>query len=347
MAEAKYIHQIFAREAFRQQVVHDLTKSWYYLDEVTREVTRTRGPYPRQTIKKLLDEGQYLFKDGFVWHPAFGIKWMLVEKVLEIISPKPNMSDQALQDAFMRRLNWQSYPYPHLRGYLELVWKNIQARKWVVILDRQVSLFPSHIQTANAEISIKIEDVTDIYLVPFENKIAIRLDVNEPFLLTSAKVDEIIEWYHALSSCRYLIHNLGNDYPPLEVDYTELHICNVKSSDDYIGDKSHEGFLTKKGQNWKTLRIRWFVLRTNAVFWYANRNDKQYKKFLRLTSNTNVDDKELKDAKVGFHFSINNDERVLHMWAESQGEKDLWIEKLTKAVDTIKERETENTIYTW
>ncbi|OMJ78825.1 hypothetical protein SteCoe_21266 [Stentor coeruleus] len=350
MAEAKYVHQIFAREAFRQQIVHDLNKSWYYLDEVTREVTRTRGPYPRQTIKKLLDEKKFLFKDGFVWHPAFGIKWMLVEKVLEIISPKPNMSDQALQDAFMRRLNWQSYPYPHLRGNLELIWKNTQSRKWVVILDRQVSIFTSHMQTFNAEVSIKIEDVTDISLVQFETKIAIRLDVNEVFLLTSAKVDEVIEWYHALSSCRYLIHNLGNDYPPLEVDNTELHVCNVKSSDEYIGDKIHEGFLKKQGIKMKTARNRWFILRTNFLFWYVNKNDRNHKKLLKITPNTIIDDKELKDprdAKLNFHFSISNADKILHMWPESQAEKDLWIEKFTKAVNTIRERETENIIYTW
>ncbi|OMJ69465.1 hypothetical protein SteCoe_32812 [Stentor coeruleus] len=350
MAEAKYIHQIFAREAFRQQIVHDLTKSWYYLDEVTREITRIRGPYPRHAIKKLIDEEKFLFKDGFVWHPAFGIKWMLVEKVLEIISPKPNMSDQVLQDAFMRKLNWQSYPYPHLRGYLDIIWKNTQVRKWVVILDRQVSLFSSNMQTSNAEISIKIEDVTDLSLVQFETKISIRIDANETFLFYSVKVDEIIEWYHALSSCRYLIHNLGNDYPSLEVDNTELHICNVKNSEDYVGDKIHEGFLKKQGLKYKTSRNRWFILRTDYVFWYANKNDKNYKNFLKITSSTNVDDKDLidpKDSKPSFHFKISNSKRNLHMWAESQSEKDLWIEKFTNAINGIKERETENTIYTW
>ena len=74
MIEAKYIKKIFSRETVKKGPVYDLSNFWYYLDEVTREQTRCRGPYPRQTIKKLLDEGKFLFRDGLAWHPSLGNK---------------------------------------------------------------------------------------------------------------------------------------------------------------------------------------------------------------------------------------------------------------------------------
>ena len=82
-----------------------------------------RGPYPRQTIKKLLEEGKYLFRDGYAWHPSLGPKWMPIDKIYDIISPPPSLSDQALQEACMRKLHLQSHPHPHLKGFLDFTYK--------------------------------------------------------------------------------------------------------------------------------------------------------------------------------------------------------------------------------
>lgn len=344
MAEAKYIHQVFAREAHRRQQTHDLSKSWYYLDEVTRELSRIRGPYPRQAIKKLLDEEQYLFKDSLVWHPALGVKWKPAERVLDIINPRSSLSDQALNDAFMKKLSLQSFAHPHLKGYLDVTFKGLCGKKWVVILDRHVNVYSSNIQIGNFEVSMNIEEV-NVSLVQNESRIAIKIEDSEVCFLSASKVDEVIEWFHAICCCRHLVFALGNDFPPLEVDYSELHICNVKNSDEYLGEKIYEGLMRKSGHNWKGQRTRWFILRTNALFYYLNKNDKQYKNFFKLTLNTVVSSQN--DQKLPNHLSLVNSERTLNMCADSAAERDVWVNKLEQALETIKNKEREIATYTW
>ena len=214
---------------------------------------------------------------------------MLIDKIYEIISPPPSISDQALQEACMKKKYLQSHPHPHLKGSLELLYKGTFAKKWVVILDRTLAIFTNP-YSASPDYNIKIEDVADIVLVTNEKGLALKVEEGlVPYVFNANKVDEIIEWYHALCCCRHLILALGSDFLPLEVDTTELHVCNVKSSDEYVGEKVHEGVLRKQGLKWKVTRTRWFVLRSQALFYYETKNDKQCKKFFKLSSATKVE----------------------------------------------------------
>jgi PH domain len=334
MVEAKYVKQTFAKEMYKKGMVYDLANLWYFIDEVTREQTRIRGPYSRQAIKKFLEDGKFLFRDGYAWHPSLGPKWMCIDKISDIISPPPTLTDQALQEAFMRKLQLQSHSHPHLRGSLEFIYEGNGSKKWVVILDRQLAIFLTPLQP-KPEIVINIEDLSDIVLVCIPKGLALKIEVGlTGYMLYSNKTDEVMEWYHAICCCRQLILSLGSEFPKLEVDFSELHICNVKSSDEYVGEKIHEGTLRKEGLKWKAVRTRWFILRTQALFYYSNKNEKNYKRFFKLTPNTKVDWQG--DYKYINHISLNNSERVLHLWADSTYEKEIWVEKLMQAIQNLK-----------
>jgi hypothetical protein len=343
--EAKYVRQLFAKEAIRKRVLHDLATGWYFLDEVTREATRVRGPYRRQAIKKFLDEGQLLFRDGYVWHPCMGSKWMPVDKTYDIIFPPPSLSDERLQDAFMRKLQLQSYPHPHLKGPLDVSIKAQASKKWVVILDRTLAIYAGPISNA-PEAQVNIEEIADISLVEQPERICIKIeDHAESILLSSAKTDEVMEWFHALGCCRHLILALGAEFGRLDYDASELHICNVKASDEFVGDKIHEGTLKKQGQKWKVTRTRHFILRSTALFYYKSRNEKLCKRFFKLMAGTKID--KVEEYKQSNHFSLTNPDRVLHMWADTQAEKDVWVEKLAGAIEALRCSEAEMNTHTW
>ena len=124
-----------------------------------------------------------------------------------------------------------------------------------------------------------------------------------------------------------------------------MHVCNVKSSDDYIGEKIHEGQLKKQGLKWKVTRTRWFILRTQALFYYGNKNEKQCKKFFKISSNTVVEWQG--DYKHSNHFCLVNPDRTLHMWADTTYEKEIWVEKLFQAIQNLKNTESENYTAAW
>ena len=191
--DAKYNRQLFAKETIKKGIVHDLSKSWFFLDEVTRETTRVRGPYSRIAIKYLLDEGKVIFSDGFVWHPSLGNKWMLIDKVYEIISPPPNLSDQALQDACMKKLSLQSHPHPHLKGHLNLIYRGNCTKKWIIILDRKIGIYSNSLSQV-PEMVIQIEDITDILLTLNDNFLGIKIEEGLTcYILFTKKVDEVME----------------------------------------------------------------------------------------------------------------------------------------------------------
>lgn len=334
MAEAKYIKQIFAKPTTRKSVAFDLAMSWYYIDEVTREIPRVRGPYPRQTLKKLLDDEVYLFKDGYAWHPSLGKKWMPIERIAEIISPPPTLSDQALQEACMKKLTLQSYPHPHLKGFLDATNKAQIGKKWVIILDRQIAFYPNPLATV-PEFIISIEDINEISLILNDRGLAIRLDAGmNQCLLNALKVDEIIEWYHGFNCCRHLVLALGTDAPHLEVDMSELSVCNVKTSDDYVGEKVHDGTLRKMGLKWSRIQTRWFILRTQGLAYYKSKNLKELRKFIKLTPNSRIEWQG--ESKPANHITLITQERTLKMYADSTYEKEVWVEKLLQTIQNLK-----------
>jgi hypothetical protein len=314
---------------------------WYYIDEVSRETPWIKGPYSRQAIRKLLDDKKLLFKDSFVWHPVLGSKWMKVERVYDIINPKPNLTDSILQEACLKKLHLQSLPHPHLRGTLEVQSSNCNGKRWVVILDKQIVINSVQGSAQSLEKRINIEDLNEISLqISKNNKLCINIEDSDGTLqLTAGKTDEIIEWFQAIACCRHLIHALGPDYPVLEIDLSEQNVCNVKSSIEYAGDKVFEGVLKKQGSKWKNIRSRWFVLRTGTLSYYKNKQDSKPKKTLRITGNAVIDSRS--EYKQQFHFSLMISERILHMWADSQSDKEAWCEKLALAVEKVKVIEEE------
>lgn len=334
MIEAKYIKLAFAKEQEKKKVTYDFTDMWYYLDEVSREKPWVKGPYRRQAIKKMLDEQKVLFRDSFVWHQVLGSRWTVVDKVHDIISPPPNLTESSIQEACLRKLRLQSLPHPHLRGHLEVSFLGMQIKKWVIIMHKHIEVY-SNSSCQDLEKKINFEDISEISLQEQNERLYINIEEPEGVVTLGAnKTDEIIEWYHAIGCCRHLILVLGFDFPDLDVDPNEFHVCNVKSSNDFIGDKVFEGYLRKQGLKWKNTRQRWFILRASAIVYYKTKTDKQYKKMLKLSGSTTLDSKT--DYKHQFHFSIINNERTLHMWADSAAEKEAWVEKLDFVIAKLK-----------
>ena len=334
MIEAKYIKSAFAKEQAKKKVTYDFTDMWYYLDEVSREKPWVKGPYRRQAIRKMLDEQKVLFRDSFVWHQVLGSKWMIVEKVYDIICPPPNLTESSIQEACLRKLRLQSLPHPHLRGFLEVNLLGTHIKKWAIILHKHIEIYSNPV-SQDLEKRINFEEINGISLQEQNSRLYISIEEAEGTIIFGAtKTDEVIEWYHAITCCQHLIYALGGDFPELDVDASELFICNVKSSNEFIGDKVYEGFLKKQGLKWKNTRQRWFVLRNGALFYYKYKTDKHYKKMLRINGASTLDWKL--EYKHQFHFSFKNNERTLHMWAENAAEKEVWIEKLDFAITKMK-----------
>jgi hypothetical protein len=70
-----------------------------------------------------------------------------------------------------------------------------------------------------------------------------------------------------------------------------------------------------------------------------------FKKYFKLSPNTKVEWQG--DYKHSNHISLMNADRVLHMWAESTYEKEVWVEKLRQAIENLKIGEAESTTHSW
>mmetsp|Transcript_19521 Transcript_19521/g.19564 ORF Transcript_19521/g.19564 Transcript_19521/m.19564 type:complete len:210 (+) Transcript_19521:440-1069(+) len=208
----------------------------------------------RQDIKKLFDEGTYLFGNSYIWHPVYGHKWTLLEKALDIITPSSAVSDASIHEACQKRLQLLNYPYPHAKGHLEMIHKGRSVKKWVVLLERKIMVFQSNI-SQYPEFELNIEDV-EISLTE-SNGLALFLQTRTNDLtFQSLKMEEVIEWYHALHCASYLLMVLSDDLMMPNYDLSELHICNIQNSNEYMGEKIHEAVLKKEGSIWKSVRSR-------------------------------------------------------------------------------------------
>jgi hypothetical protein len=134
--------------------------------------------------------------------------------------------------------------------------------------------------------------------------------------------EEIIEWFNAFSCAQFLVNRLGDEYnePPFNVE--EYHICNIKSSRDYMGEFVHSGFLVKEGRVVKSKKKRWFVLRTVGLYYYKNETDKTFKGHIPLKGAIVL---ENDNSPTRFQFTIRTQKRVWKIWATSQNEKGDWV----------------------
>lgn len=178
----------------------------------------------------------------------------MVEKAQDIISPSSAVSDASIHEACQKRLQLINYPYPHLKGYLEIIVKNRPQKRWIVLLERKIIIFSNNL-SQTAEIELNIEDV-EVSLIE-SNGLALYLQARtSDVTIQSSKVDEIIEWYHAISCASYLLMVLSDDLLMPNYDLSELHLCNVQNSSEYMGEKLHEAVLKKEGSIWKSVRSR-------------------------------------------------------------------------------------------
>lgn len=281
-----------------------------------------------------MEEPIRLYNDSYVWHPAIGNKWVKIEKVKDILIPSETLSDNSIHEACEKKLELINTPTPHLKGYLDNIVKKKHYKKWVVLLGSKLLIMNNNLAPTH-ETEIGIEDIDSCTLTTVGNALAMRLHAwNTEWILSSNNHEEIIEWFEGIKCTTHLLLSLGEDFTVYPVDTSELHICNVRSSENYIGEKLFEGFLRKEGSLWKNVKNRWFILRNRGLYYYISKSDKNPRGDYKLTPNTIIraDD----EYKAPNHFLIENSERKLHIWAESAAQKEAWVHAILSAIEALK-----------
>ena len=189
-------------------------------------------------------------------------------------------------------------------------------------------------QSLVVETAYSLQDLT-LGLLLKDDRLFIHFATSsDEFHLFSSNSEEILEWFTALRCCKYMLEVLGDlEFPTHVMDMTEQHICNVKSSAGYMGKKVKEGILRKEGSNWKTVKTRWFVLRTQGLYYYKSPGDKAC-----------LGQMTLKSARLSFdsyksphHIAISVELKTLHLWAEDASERDSWAQAFQSVIDLIHE----------
>ncbi|CAG9322546.1 unnamed protein product [Blepharisma stoltei] len=334
--ESKYIQMIFARERReKKRPTYDLNKYWFYIDEVSKRFPITRGPVTRWEIRKMVNDAEVLFLESYIWHPILGHKWCHVEKTLDAINPSSEQDDIVTQEKYQKMLILLDKRYPHLKGTVEVVvGKSKPQKKWLVLYMKKLLIFPSS-NSSHFDLELHL-DSTSLDLVDSGNSVMISVISEGIKLLISANIWEVMEWYHSLSLAVYLIRNLEDDLVIKEPDLSEMHVCNVTTSRDYMGDKVMEGQLKKEGAIFKSLNPKWFILRTQGLYWYASKNDKalREKDAIRLFYDSSVEEES--DAKNGFGFILISRVTKITLWAENEEQRSKWVYYLKETIEHLK-----------
>lgn len=132
-----------------------------------------------------------------------------------------------------------------------------------------------------------------------------------------------------------MIRELGEDLEVKNPDPSELHVCNVVSSDDYMGDKIFEGFLKKEGI-FKTLNSRFFVLRSRGLYWYNCSTDKNHKEKDLIQINHDSFFESNFDSKNGYYFIIYSKEKILKLFGDSEDMINKWIYFINEVIQAQK-----------
>lgn len=309
----------------------DLNKFWFYLDEVSSETTEMRGPVSREELRDLVDKGREVNYMCYVWHPALGTQWLPLEKVKEILTPPEGKTDEVIHTECESRLQMKKYPLPHLRGYLKVGFKGKISTKWVVILGHFL-----HFSNCNTdpthELTVDLQEC-DFDLLDLGVTLTIKITstcgelcLNSP---SERGSEEALEWFIQLRCARSMALALGDELPEPVVDLSELHITNVRNSADYMGEKMMEGFLKKEGSVWRVVHSRWFVLRTQGLYYYTRKGDKSYKGKFSLKG---VQIESHKMYKYPHHFGVIMGKKTLNLWADCFAMKEIWMTAIEKAV---------------
>jgi hypothetical protein len=316
---------------------HDLNKFWFYLDEVSNEMTQIGGPVTRDELRSMALQGKQLNYMCYVWHPVLGTQWVVFEKVVDIISPPMGKTDELIHVECERRHRLMNHPLPHLRGYLKVGFKGKISTKWVLLIGRYLHFSNYNVDTVH-EFDIDLQEC-DLGLLDANYTLAIKINSTSGEFVLSSVADrgseEMLEWFNEFRCTRYLIQVLGEDLPKPYVDQTELHISNVRSSVQYMGEKIMEGFLRKEGSVWRSVLNRWFVLRSQGLYYYTSKGEKSYKGMIPLKE-ARVE--SMKQYRYPHHFGVVSGKKTLHLWTDSLAMKDIWTGAIEKAVRRLQER---------
>lgn len=332
-AKAKYLTRAFAKEPPPKPVRTDLSQYWFYLDEVSEEIPTVIGPVSREELRKMRTQGEKVTGESYVWHPVLGRKWVMCEKIYaEVLDEARKKTDALIYDTYETRLELLSHPLPHLRGYLDVTIKSKTQRKWVILRQNSLNLntynYPS---TSDQLLSLETCEVTLIEVGP---RLGIRLiHSDSDVFLNSATAGELLEWFNALR-CTKLLLSLGKveDLVDSEMDVTEMHICNVRNSGNYMGEKRKEGYLRKEGSSWKSIKQRWFTLRTQGLFYYATQTDKVHRGAVQLNG---ARVSSVEQYKYPNHFVVKTDNKTLHLWAEDELQREAWVAAIQQVASSL------------
>lgn len=335
--KAKYLHSLFCLQETQDLKRYNLDKFWFYLDEVSSEMTQTSGPISREALRVMAMQGTQVNYMCYVWHPVLGTQWVVFEKVKDIITPPEGKNDDSIHAECERRLRLMNHPLPHLRGYLKIGFKGKVSTKWVLLIGRYLH-FSNYNTDTGHEFDIDLQEC-DLGLLDAGFTLAIKIICPSGEFVLSSLTDrgseEMLEWFNEFRCTRYLIQVLGEDLPKPYVDQTELHISNVRNSIHYMGEKLMEGFLRKEGSVWRSVLNRWFVLRSQGIYYYTSKGEKSYKGMIPL-KDARVE--SVKQYRYPHHFGVVCGKKTLHLWADSLAMKEMWTSAVEKAVRRLQER---------
>ena len=330
--KAKYWNLSFTAVDCSPGVRHSLDQFWFYLDEVSEEATQMQGPFTRTALVAGLQDS-LIREDAYLWHPALGQKWQPLEKLDKRVLEPGEVDLEPVYRKYEVRRRMERQEPPVLKGLLDLQVRGKTTRRWIMLVNTSL-----YIATLNQSIVIEtaysLQDL-GLGLCLKDDRLAIRLCTNsDEFHCFSSNSEEVLEWFTCLRLSKHMLEVLGDsDFPHTVMDMTEQHICNVKSSAGYMGKKVKEGMLRKEGSNWKTVKTRWFVLRTQGLYYYKTAEDKAY-----------LGQVPLKAARLSFdsyrnpyHIAITAGSKMLHLWTEDSSERDSWAQAFQSVIDLIRD----------
>ena len=325
--KAKYWQLTFSEAEAATAVRYNLNEFWFHLDEDTDEVTQVQGPFTRTELLTTL--GATIRPETYVWHPAISKNWLPIEKLDKRLLDQGEVDLEQVYQACEVRRKMEKQDPPHLKGVLDWINKGKPMRRWVMLVN--TSLYIANLgQTLQVETAYSLQDLT-IYLTLKDERLYIHfLTATDDFSLYSPNSDELLEWFTAIRCAKYMLDILGEgDFPNIALDVTEQHICNVRNSLGFMGKKVKEGMLRKEGSNWKTVKSRWFVLRTQGLYYYKNMEDKAYLGQLPLKGGRLICDA----YKYPNHIGVCTGSKLLHIWTEDAAERESWSQALQSVID--------------
>lgn len=117
-----------------------------------------------------------------------------------------------------------------------------------------------------------------------------------------------------------------------------LRLLTVTSMDKIsvssLGTPDHSGYMTKQGGSYKSWKRRWFVLKTDKLYYFKGKKDPDITGVVELSKESQISKMPKKRSK--HCFSIICSQRTFYMYPDTGPEADQWISALTKNIDKLK-----------